>query len=162
MSNLTQTARALADAFEQKARDNGETFYCLKDGRPDWMQDALRAAHDGGEMLPNDWSYRLAHDMAQHIAESLEYDAAQDRADIIAEGADSLVPAYNGPRLAWLASHLSRPAFVEEALQDAGGAFPEDGGLMAAIGWGIARELDLIGNALFDAIEGQADSEKEE
>jgi len=156
MSNLTQTARALADAFEIKTRDNGETFYCLKDGRPDWMQDALRAAHDGGDMMPNDWSYSLAHDMAQHIAESLEYDAGEDRADIIWQGADSLVPAYNGPRLDWLSSHLSRLAFVEEAIEDAGGALPKDGGLMAAIGWGMARELEMIGNALWDAIEAEA------
>jgi hypothetical protein len=160
MTNLTQTARALADAFERKTRDNGESFYCLKDGAPDWMQDALHAAHDGGDMMPNDWSYSLAHDMAHHIAEALEYDAAQDAFDIIAEGADSLVPAYNGPRIYWLASHLSRLAFVEEALSDAGGALPKDGGLMAAIGWGMNYELLMIGRALFDAIEGEADEDE--
>lgn len=156
MANLTETARALADAFEIKTRDNGETFYCLKDGRPDWMQDALHAVHDGGDMMPNDWSYRLAHDMAQHIAEALEYDAAQDLDDIVNEGADSIVPDYTGQRLAWLSSHLSRLAFVEEAVCNAGGELPEDGGLARAIGWGMAQEAQLIGRALADAIEAEA------
>ena len=160
MPNLTETARALADAFETKRRDNGESFYCLKDGHPDWMMDALRAAHDGGEMLPNDWSYRLAAQMAEHIAEALEYESDRDRSDIIAEGADSLVPAYNGPRTAWLASSVARIAFVDEAAKEYG--ISPDGGVMAMIGAGIAEELTMIGSALFDAIEGQADSEEEE
>lgn len=108
MANLIETARALADAFEIKTRDNGDTFYCLKDGRPDWMQDALHAAHDGGDMMPNDWSYRFAAGIADHIAkslQSLQY-GQHERYDIIAEGADSLVPDYNAERAAWLASHV--------------------------------------------------------
>jgi hypothetical protein len=160
MSNLTETARALADAFERKTRDNGESFYCLKDGRPDWMQDALHAAHDGGDMMPNDWSYQLASRMADHIAESLEYDSDKDRADIISEGADALVPCYNGERLAWLASHLSRAGFVDQAMQDYG--TPSEGGIMAMIGCGIHAELEMIGHALFDAIESEADDDSDD
>lgn len=160
MANLIETARALADAFEVKARDNGEGFYCLKDGSPDWMTDALRAAHDGGDMMPNDWSYRLAHGMAQHIAESLEYDAAQDLSDIVSEGADSLVPCYNGERLAWLASHLSRAGFVDDAAMELG--ITPDGGILEMIGVGIYAELRMIGAALVEAIEGQVDEDEEE
>lgn len=157
MPNLTQTARALADAFERKTRDNGESFYCLKDGRPDWMQEALRAAHDGGDMMPNDWSYSLAHDMAHYIAESLERGEDCERCEIISEGADSLVPCYNGERLAWLASHLSRAGFVDQANEDYG--LPGEGGIMAMIGRGIYCELEMIGSALFDAIEAEAGEE---
>ncbi len=129
MPNLTETARALANAFEQKTRDNGDRFYCLKDGRPDWMQEALWAAHGDGDMLPNDWTYRLAARMAEHIAE---------RAD-------------------WLASHLSRAGFVDDASEEYG--TPSEGGIMAMIGRGIYFELEMIGNALWDAIEGEADDD---
>ena len=64
MANRKETAAAFAGAFVRKERDNGEAFYCLADGSPEWMSDAIRAAHDGGEMLPNDWSYRFAEGMA--------------------------------------------------------------------------------------------------
>lgn len=160
MANLIETARALADAFEHKTRDNGEGFYCLKDGSPDWMQDALHAAHDGGDMMPNDWSYRFASQMADHIAETLEYAPDNDLSDIVSEGADILVPAYNSDRLAWLASHTSRVAFVDDAAEELGIA--PDGGIMAMIGTGIYTELQMIGAALVEAIEAQVDEDEEE
>lgn len=159
MPNLTQTARALADAFERKTRDNGESFYCLKDGRPEWMQNALFAAHGYGYMLPNDWCYHLARRMAEHIAESLEYDAARDLQEIVIEGAASLVPCCNGERLAWLASHLARSAYVDEVVSECG--WPKDGGIFEVIGYGIESELRAIGYALADAIEAQAEADSE-
>lgn len=158
MPNLTETARALADAFERKTRDNGESFYCLADGRPDWMQEAMWAAHGDGDMLPNDWTYRFAARMAEHIAEALAY-GAHERFDIIAEGADSLVPVYNAERASWLASHLSRVGFVDDASEEYG--TPSEGGIMAMIGRGIYFELEMIGNALWDAIEGEADEDED-
>jgi hypothetical protein len=98
--------------------------------------------------------------MAQHIAEALEYDAAQESGDIISEGADSLVPAYNNPRLAWLASNMTRASYVDDAVSD--GGWPRDGGIFAAIGWGMHTELAMIGGALWDAIEGEADDSEDD
>lgn len=160
MPNFIETARALANAFERKTRDNGESFYTLGDDRPEWMQDAMFAACDNGEILPNDWTYRFAARMADHIAESLEYESDRYRSDIIAEGADSLVPYCNTERAAWLASHVSRVAYVDEAAEEYGIA-PDDG-VMEMIGVGIYREIEMIGNALWDAIEAQAEDEEEE
>lgn len=152
-----ETAKALSLAFERRTRDNGESFTALRDGSPEWMQEAIFAAHDNGEILPNDWSYRLIERMADHIAESLEYDSDKDLGDIVAEGIDGAIPCYNGERLDWLASHLGRAAMVDEAVEEYG--WPSDGGIMQAIAYGISRELDMIGAALVAAIEAEADDE---
>ncbi len=155
MPNLAQTARSLADAFETATRDNGEEFQRLQDSAPEWMAEAVRAAHDGGTLMPNDWSYRLTSAMADHIAEALEYDASRDLADIVDEGSDQRVPAYNGERLEWLASHLERAGRVDECVAEYG--WPSDGGIFQAIAYGIAAELHMIGSALVAAIQQQVD-----
>lgn len=155
---LATIAREFADSFITKQRDNGETFYCLKDGAPEWMSDAIMAAHDGGEMLPNDWSYRLCSAMAEHIAETLEYDSDADLGDAVLKGSDSLVPHGNYDRAQWLASHLYRVSFVDDAVLEYG---QPEGGVMAAIGFGMARELEMIGRALVEAIEEQAEEDED-
>jgi hypothetical protein len=67
------------------------------------------------------------------------------------------VPVYNAERADWLASHLSRVGFVDGASEEYG--CDSEGGIMAMIGRGIYFELEMIGAALFDAIEGEADED---
>jgi len=158
MTTTTTLARALADAFETAKRDNGDEFVRLREGSPEWMQEAIFAAHGDGDMLPNDWSYRLCSSMADGIAEALEYDADADLDDALHEIADGAVPVYTGQRLDWLASHLHRMGMVDEAIEEAGGLSGKDGsGIAEAIGWAILRECEAIGRALVDAIEGEAE-----
>jgi hypothetical protein len=47
------------DYYEQKTRDNGETFFSLKDDSPlhDILQDWIRLSH--GSCLPNDFVYDM-------------------------------------------------------------------------------------------------------
>ena len=156
MSTKTETARALADAFETATRDNGDKFHRLRDGSPEWMKEAIFAAHDGGEMLPNDWSYRLCSEMADGIAERLEYDEDSDLSDAMAEIAEGAVPAYTHERLAWLSSHLHRLEMVDEAIAEAGGISGTGQGIADALGWAMFREAESIGAALVEAIEGEA------
>ncbi len=157
MATIKETARALADAFETATRDNGDEFQRLRDGSPEWMKEAIYAAHRDGEMMPNDWSYKLADLMASHIADTLDYDSENDLHDIISNGADILVPDYNGERLAWLASNLNRASYVDEMIEECG--WPKSGGLYLAIAYGIAHELQMIGAALVAAIEGEAEQD---
>jgi hypothetical protein len=39
--------------FQEKKRDNGETFFTLTDEAPRWLLEAVRDAHQG--TIPNDW-----------------------------------------------------------------------------------------------------------
>lgn len=152
-----EIAEQFAKAFELKERDNGDSFYTLRDGSPEWMQEAIFAAHDNGEMLPNDWSYWACAMMADAIDDYLRIDPDAELSDCIAENADALIPAYNAQRTDWLASHTYRALRVDDAVAEYG--WPNDGGIFQAIAYGIHSELSAVGHAIASAIEDQADDE---
>src|SRR5437868_4193033 len=63
---------------------------------------------------------------------AIEDGAGDDRLDL-----DALYP-YTADRLSWLASHLDRPGYCDEAAADAGGP---PGEILAFVAWGMDREL---------------------
>lgn len=152
--SMKTIARAFADAFEQRKRDNGEEFYCLADSAPQWMTDAVQAAHDG--RLPNDADYGACSDIAAAIAEVLE--AGEDLDDARHERVDGLVPVYNHDRLAWLAAHGDFVGYCDESA----GLVGAEAGIIERIGAGMYTWLDSVWQALADAIEEQADQEDDE
>jgi len=80
--------------FENKTRDNGESFYCLTDNAPDELRDLIRELH--GDRLPNDWVYTTAY----HLF--LDIDSNTDE-DELFELADNLVDNSYSVLLLWLA-----------------------------------------------------------
>lgn len=150
MATIKALAGELYRAFEAKTRDNGDAFYCLKDGSPEWMTDVIRAAHDNANMLPDDWRYAAIHDAAGIIEDADDLERAGD------EFADD-VDVYNGALLAWAASHLSRMAYCDEAMEDFGK--PES--LAQLLMWGQSRERREVFDQLVAALEGIADDEDE-
>ena len=91
--------------FEIRTRDNGETFVCLKDDRPDELRDLIREAHEG--KLPDDWIYQKSRDILCHIAEG--YDPSEIEPDI-----------YTHELIEWLKgnTHLFDEALEESELKD--------------------------------------------
>lgn len=146
MTDYKMAAWAFNDSLEQRERSDGSKFYCLKDDAPEWMQEACRAAH--GDMMPNDWTYRLIYRMADYIASSLEADSSSCIDEIIADGADYAIPDYNSERLDWLSSHGSRVDLLDDFLSDCG---DPKLGVMVAIGEAIRSEAETIGWHLWDA-----------
>jgi len=102
----------MREFFEVRKRDNGEGFYTLTDDAPEWLRDAVMAAH--GEESPNDWRY----DMCDSIADRIDDigDALTD--DDAHEIADGLVDIWNAGRTAWLAGDLSRATYVDDAVSE--------------------------------------------
>lgn len=143
-------AQAFADAFESATRDNGEAFYRLKDGSPGWMSDAIRDAHDSGNIFPHDWIYDACDTMVSQMADS-DPDQWEDYAG---EWADSAVDAYNADRAAWLASHLAFGVIVDEAVDEFGHS---DQGIYGDIGIGQYCLLRNIADALIQAVTAQAE-----
>ena len=117
MATVKQLAQDMADAFEGTTRPNGDEIRVLRDGSPDWMRDVARRSH--GDMLPDDWRYDKLEDAVAAIADAGD-DADLD--ELGAEFADSAVDVYNTNRYAWLASHLSRAGYVDQAREDFGPA----------------------------------------
>jgi hypothetical protein len=143
-------AEEFAAAFQRKQRDNGESFICLKDGSPEWMSDAIRAAH--GDKLPNDWSYRIARECVDAMAEILADDCSADitDSDVAWERIDGLVPVYNAERLQWLASHLDRVDYCDSAAAE--GLLSDESTMMDRIGVGMFEEYRDVWSILSAAI----------
>lgn len=153
---LADLARTFADAFESAKRDNGETFYKLKDGSPQWMTDAIREAHaiGGDTILPNDWVYSACDTMISHMADS----DPEQWDEYSHEWADGAVDCYNTDRAQWAASHLRFGCAVDEARDELGDA----GGFYEQIGYGQYHVLRNIAGTLIKAVRAQAEDADDE
>jgi hypothetical protein len=105
----------LARAFELQTRDDGSTYYTIREGSPEWMTEAVRAAHD--DEFPNDWRFRICNFLAQGIAEYETADDAYDNQSIIAEAQDAI---YTSDLLAWYAERPSRLDYADQAEEELG------------------------------------------
>lgn len=153
---LATIAAALSAAFETRERINGDKFACLRDKSPEWMSDAIHAAH--GDTMPDDTKYRMCERVADEIAELLSDDEDADLDDAKYERIDGLIPVYNRDRLDWLASALFRADYCDEAREE--GTVSEESDMFARIAAGIEREYSEIWDALAEAIREQAEQEE--
>lgn len=153
MTTLATLAALLAASFTTGTRDGGETFIRQKEETPPWMFDIVRDAHDG--MMPNDQSYSLILAVVNDIHDLLSYDPETDLDDIRHERIDSLIPIYNSERTAWLASHLDRAEYVNEAMREYG--IGDEPDIFDLIALGIECELRNIWAAVERGLETQRD-----
>lgn len=100
----------LAHAFQLQTRDDGSTYYSFRDGSPDWMTEAVYAAHD--EELPNDWRYSVCNFLAQNLA---KYATADEARDNIGDLADAQATIYTSDLLNWYAARPGRLDYADQA-----------------------------------------------
>jgi hypothetical protein len=103
--SVQELAAELNAALVHQKRSDGKELVSLASGSPDWMQELCRKAH--GDMMPDDWKYEFIEDAAVTFEEG-----NTDTSDL-----DSCYP-YTADRLRWLASHLDRPGFCDEAASE--------------------------------------------
>jgi hypothetical protein len=158
---LKQLAEQVYGAFERgerpKAgeREEPRHFYKLNKDAPQWMTDALYAAHDNGEFLPNDWIYDTAHTIASNMADA-DPDSWDDQ---VGEWADGCADVYNADRTAWLASHLRFASYVDEAVSDLGHS---EQGVFGDIGMGQYQLASQIAHSLIQAVRDEAERVEDE
>lgn len=157
MDKYTASAQALLDALITDKRTDGTEFVRLADGSPQWMTDAVHAAH--GDMLPDDTRYSMIREclseMIQMDPEEWDYSSNQI--------ADTLIPVYNAERIKWLASHLNRAAYCDEAQEQS--FVSEKSSLMDRIAAGMYVEYIEIADSLISSVNDRAeesDGETEE
>lgn len=143
-TSIQQLAAEAYDCFTTSTRDNGDVYFVLKDGSPEWVKDLVYAAH-GGDFLPDDYRYRWTYGALEFIQDSDDPENDQ------AEFSDLAVDIYTGDRLAWLASNLNRPGYVDEAVNE----FGYDGkeGIIGAIGIGQYAEASEVYGLVLKALE---------
>lgn len=113
-ATVEELAREAATYFEIAKRDDGTLYNRTKDDAPEWITDLVRAAHDDGQMLPDDWRYLRVRGALEHIA-AAEYEYADESVEAFA---DSQVSTYNDELSEWLGSHSWRPGYVDQAQED--------------------------------------------
>lgn len=104
----------LSKFFETKTRDSGESFVTLIDDAPEWLQDAIREAHQGD--LPNDWVY----EQCRAACEAVDDDTLNPES--VYEHADSQVDIYTKSLFQWAADMCGTSTFseAEERARDSG------------------------------------------
>lgn len=157
-------AAEAASWFETATRTDDSRYVRIKDGAPEWVTDLAHEAH--GDMFPDDWRYKATRAALDAIDEAGE-DADLD--DLSFEYADGEVDVYTGARLDWLASHLSRPGYVDEAIEEMGGGRTSDGefgrgggeplGVVDMIGQGQYREAHEVFSSVRSFLETRADED---
>lgn len=137
----------MAEYFERATRDDGTRYTRLRDDRPEWLQDAVYAAHDGE--LPNDWRY----EQCKYIAGTID-DGNDDAMDI----ADALTDTYTHDLLTWVSGDLNRVGYVDEALYEMGN--PD--GLEQLIRAGQFQCLTVMAQTMINAWNEHANDETDE
>lgn len=147
-STLRQLAKDATTYFTTKQRPDGDTFVAIRDASPDWVGGLVQDAH--GPMLADDWRYAS-------IASALEWLAdADDPDDAGHEWADDNVDVYTGNRIAWLASHRSRPGYCDEAICELGDYVPTS--IIEHIGLGQYQEGCEVFASVLQSLRDHADS----
>lgn len=141
--NKQQLAQALYDAFITDKRTDGTEFVKLDQGSPEWMSDAIRAAH--GDMLPDDVRYCMIREVSGAMSDCEDWDEERS------ERVDDMVDIYNADRLNWLSSSLYRAAYCDEARDE--GLVSDDSDMFSRIGMGQYQEYDEIWGLLASALE---------
>ena len=85
----------------------GEPFTTLADDRPDWLQEAVREAHQG--TLPSDWIYAECKAAAEAFDEGVFDDCEDD--DSVHEYVDGRVDVYTQALYRWAADFCLTETF---------------------------------------------------
>lgn len=145
MHTFSELAGEAYGMFERRTREDGDAYYTLRDGAPEWLHDLVHEAH--GDMLPDDWRYDAIHSALGAIHDS-GADTPDDCDDLEHEFADGEVDAYNGARVAWLGSHLQRGGYCDEAQEELGAS----GGVYDLIGAGQYMEAREVFASVLDSL----------
>ena len=143
-TQVAALAQELYDALEARERDDRTKYVALKDGSPDWMREAIRAAHDG--MAPDDSRYAMVMASALAIAEAEDIYQAED------ELPQAIDYVEHGELVTWLSSYTAaRLEYVEEAAAEYGlQAAREWVRLAAGMDYEAREVLYLLRAALLD------------
>lgn len=147
-----EIAKQLADAFIADDREDGTRFYKLRDGSPQWMTDAIHAAH--GDILPLDWIYEHCH----HVADKMTEYEPEQWDDCVHEWVGSLADVYTADLFRWLSLHVDFAGFVDEATGEQGHS---GFGISGDVEMGQRLLLEQIAYAMLSAVNEQAEAADE-
>lgn len=139
-----QQVQVVTEALSYLRRDRERDVVLPISGAPEWFVDLCRTAH--ADMMPDDWRYEFIQDALTELSEADDWDDVEP--DV-----DSLYP-YTADRLKWLASHLDRAGYCDEAMEETGATFTGTGNLIAlGMYWELRQVFGLVREFLTDRAE---------
>ena len=147
-SEIQRLAGEAYDAFERIQRGD-ETITTLRDDRPQWVYEAVYAAHSN--FLPDDWRYEQIRAAFGAIHDASEGADIQEVGD---EFSDKAVDVYTHGRLKWLASNLNRASYCDEAQSE---GLTDDADMIERVGMGQYMEAREVWNSVLSSLEEHAD-----
>lgn len=153
MGNRQHLAERFNRQFTAAKRPNGEYFTKLREPYPEWMKEAIHAAHQAVDcdLLPNDWVYSACDEAAGTLADR-DPDEWEDAAG---EFADNAVEPYTEQLYLWSADHGAFRNLIEEAREELGPGESHE----HEIQMGQYLAYERIYHAIREAIEEQAKGE---
>jgi len=143
----TTTVQTLAndalECFETSTRPDGSEFVRVKDGSPDWLHDLCLAAHENGQVLPDDKRYSMIENALSVIS-----NADEDINDAIYS---EEAPSYTSELTTWLDSAPFRVSFLTDALTEYGDI--KDGFQLLALAWTL--EFQEVANSVLAFLESR-------
>src|SRR5574343_589767 len=139
--NVQTVAKQILDNMEYRTRENGDRFYCLKDGT-EWQTDIIRAAHL--DRMPTDDIYSRIHEILEVIANADEDADEESVRDLLYEIESDV---YTADLTKWLASNINNIYYLNEALEETD---TNDGFQLLAVAQ--SKYIQEIGNELLSAI----------
>lgn len=160
-TTFSSVASALYRAFEKAKRDsNGEEFTRLKEGSPQWMKDAIFAAHEAiDSRLPDDWIYEMVRCLASDLEDRDLDEGSEADSDMLHEIADSQVEIYTSALAQWYADHSGNRDLCEEAVSE--GLASESASIEDRIKVGQFMAIERILGSLVESLESQRETEDE-
>ncbi len=111
---VREAATMLYRALITDKRNNGETFYKLQDGSPEWMTEAIHAAH--GDEMPNDTVYAFIGRAAGAFADG-DAETDNEYSEVIAE---MEADVYTSDLTGWLHESVNYVAYCDQAAEEFG------------------------------------------
>ena len=145
-SSVQDLAQTAWGSFELAFRDNEDDssqYVRVREGSPEWVTDLVRTAH--GDMFPDDFRYQCVWSACECIAD------ADDPEDAAHEWADAFVNVYTSDLLTWLASHLSRVGYCDDAIRDE--QWNIDSGIVGLISAGQYNEAREVYDSVLQYLE---------
>jgi len=140
--DVQDLANEAASYFEKATREDGSEYWRVQNDAPEWVRSLVYAAHDNGELLPDDHRYRFTIEALWNIVGDGK-DAEPPEADI-----------YTSDLLTWIASNLNRQAYADEIIQEYGSLIQNFNALLT-----LAQQLekDEVFDIVLDFLREKAD-----
>lgn len=152
MSRFALALSQLLSSFKRSSRSDGSHHWILAPSSPEWMSEAVLAAHD--EELPNDSRYELIRDCLQALSDD-GAESQEEALEASLELSRDLVPTFTGDLLQWFSGMPRRLGDCDEAL-DQGRVLELNSYEILSEGFRLAAE-EVI-SSLADSLEDAADS----